>query len=156
MRERTIRTAAAVAAALVTFSIAASSMAQDAAPPAGGGELPLRWVERPLTLPEKTLSPQLDVQIAHVDLGFLGGVTNVVFEAGGSYGVMDDLTVEARPLGFLVGDSDPDYTRFMIGATYRFLQDPVEVGGRFRFQIDNDANLALNPGLPVRIHAGER
>src|SRR5262249_6426635 len=65
------------------------------------------------------------------------------------------LTVEARPGGIIAGDVKTDYTRFEVGATYRFLKGPVEIGARFRFEIDNRANLLFNPMLPIRIHAAK-
>ena len=132
----------------------------DAAPPAETspwnrrtGEAAFAYVERPLTLPEMALSPQLDAAIARAELGRVSA-TAVQMELAASFGITDDLMVEARPLGFITGDVDTDYTRFQLGATYRFLDGPVEIGGRFRFQIDSNANLALNPGIAVRIHAG--
>src|SRR5262249_29259180 len=78
------------------------------------------------------------------DLGFVGTITVGSMEAGASYGILDDLTVEAHPLGFVAGDVDTDYTRFELGATYRFFKNEMfDVGARFRMQIDNGANLSF-------------
>ena len=149
----------------LTFALltaANEALAQDAAPPPvtpavepePAMKQPIAYVERPLTLPAMALSPQLDAAIARADFG---GNASTAFqmELAGSFGITDDLMVEARPGGFIAGDVDFDYTRFQLGVTYRFLKDPVEIGARFRFQIDNSATLAFNPGLPVRIHAGK-
>jgi hypothetical protein len=158
-----MRSTTALAAGLATLALATNTLAQDPpAPtptPAGDGALPVAYAQRPLTLPEMTISPEMNVQVSHFEVGgsgFFGGAINVFFlEVGGSFGIMDDLMVEARPLGFVAGDVDTDYSRFQIGATYRFLKEPLEMGARFRFQIDNGGNLYLNPGLPMRIHAGD-
>jgi len=151
---------------LAATAIVTTGFAQGNPPPAGGAapapdqaqgmKQPVAYVERPLTLPKMTLSPELDLAITHLDLGgFLGTATVFFVELGAAFGITDDFMVEAHPLGIEAGDVDTDYTRFEVGATYRFLKGPVEIGGRFRFQVDNAGTLVFNPGLPVRIHGGE-
>jgi hypothetical protein len=117
------------------------------------GRQPIAYAGRTLTLPAKTFSTQLDAALSRAEAG-RASLSLFQTELAGSYGVTDDLTVEVRPGGFVTGDVDPDYTRFLLGATYRFLDGPVEVGARFRFQVDSNANVGLNPALVVRVHGG--
>jgi hypothetical protein len=118
------------------------------------GKQPIAYAGRPLTLPRKTFSPQLDAAVSRAEAGRVSA-TIWQMEVAGSYGVSDDLTVEVRAGGFITGDVDTDYTRFLLGATYRFVDGPVEISGRFRLQVDNNANVGLNPALVVRVHGGD-
>src|SRR4029453_429954 len=90
----------------LTFALLAAAteaLAQDAAPPPvtpavepePAMKQPIAYVERPLTLPAMTLSPQLDAAIARADFG---GRASTAFqmEVAGSFGITDDLMVEAR------------------------------------------------------------
>jgi hypothetical protein len=151
-----MRTVPRLTIGLATLMLAARASAQPLPADPAGGEMkqPVAYAERPLTLPAMTLSPELNVQIIHVDLGGLGSGTGAGIEVGASFGILDDLMVDARPLGFITGEGGTAYSRFQIGVTYRFLEGPVEIGVQFRSQIDNDRAFAFNPGLPVRIHAG--
>lgn len=116
--------------------------------------LPLRYVRRPLSLPAKTLAGEANMNIAVLDVGFGGPQVGFAMEVGAAYGILDDLTVEARPLGFVVGDSS-GFQRFQIGALYRFVGgEAFELGAQFRMAVFGYGNMAFNPGLVARIHAG--
>jgi hypothetical protein len=131
----------------------AEALAQDEA---GGGH-PVRYVDRPLTLPERTL--RIDGHFPTMKLGYLPG-NDVFFGffAGAAYGIIDDLEVAATviPLTFT-----PDKVRFqdpVLGATYRFFHNDVieiGVGGRFQIPVDDGRYFLFNPRLPIVIHAGD-
>src|SRR5262245_9499704 len=102
--------ASTIAIAATTF--VSTGFAQNP-PPAGAGapapdqaqgmKQPVAYVERPLTLPKMTLSPELDLAIEHIDVG-LGRATAFLVELGAAFGITDDFTVEAHPLGIVAGD----------------------------------------------------
>ena len=120
----------------------------------GGGDYPVRYVERPLTLPERTLRidgrfPVMRFGVPDVFFGFF---------AGAGYGILDDLEVFGTiiPITFI-----PDRVRFndpVVGATYRFFHnDVVEigVGGRFQIPVDDQRYFIFNPRLPIVLHLGD-
>ena len=133
------------------------TFAAEAAAQEGGGGLPVRYNERPLTLPERTL--RIDGHFPTMKFGFLPG-NDVFFGffAGAAYGILDDLEVFGTviPVTFT-----PDKVRFqdvVLGATYRFFHnDVVEigVGGRFQIPVDDNRYFIFNPRLPILIHAGD-
>jgi hypothetical protein len=124
----------------------------DAGDVAAGGGLPVAYVQRPLTLPEMTLAPEGSFVGTHVDFG-AGSLNAFFITAGASFGITDDIMVEAIPLSVVFGDPEFDYAYFMGGATARFLEGDFEMGGRFRFIITNAADLGFNLGVPMRLHA---
>jgi hypothetical protein len=147
---------------LATLTTATHVLAQDAAFPADmpppdppEAKQPVAYVERPLTLPAMTLSPQLDAAFSRVDTG-RDSAAIMQMEAAGSFGITDDLMVELRPGGFVFGDVDADYTRFQFGIASRWLDGPVvELGARSRVQVDSNAIVSINPAIVMRIHAGK-
>jgi hypothetical protein len=134
---------------------------------AGGGPLPVRYVERPLTLPRGTLAPQFSVGDLHFEQTAYRttvAVNAIGLDLGAAYGVSDDLSVDITPLTLLIGRSDVGsfgdtkvyYGTFRLGATYRFLHDAIaDVGGRFEFGATgaNDV-IHLTGGVPVALRLG--
>jgi hypothetical protein len=126
------------------------------------------FVERSLVLPEMWVTGELDASFTHYEPGVLGAFNAGWIDIGGAFGVLDDLEVEAALISLATEDGvafapitalDPidgaDWGMTRLGATFRFLYtDVAEVGGRFRFLIDNNATLGFNGGVPVLIHAG--
>jgi hypothetical protein len=119
--------------------------------------LPVPYVERPLTLPEMTLSPHFSGGLTHVEFGGLGGgaVNLINLDAGASFGILDDLTVYAQPLTMLIGVADGGsevwYGTFRLGAIYRFLStEVVDIGGQFEFGATGASDtIHLTGKLPV-------
>jgi hypothetical protein len=141
------------------------SMREDAAPPnaisastksndsavVSEGSYPQQFSRRPLTLPPSMLSPEVGFSIAHLESG-LFAITSYNVRLGAEFGVLPNLTVEATPIAVNFGDAS-GYGIASLGATYRFLDTgTIEVGGRARLRFDEDPNVGLAVGLPVRAH----
>jgi hypothetical protein len=115
---------------------------------------PVPFVDRPLTLPEKTL--RIDADFPAFRPG--GGDAYFGFFAGAGFGVTDDLEVFGRviPITFI-----PDKVRFqdpVIGATYRFLDGDtaqIGVGGRIQVPVDDGRFFIFNPRLPIQLKLGD-
>lgn len=151
------------ASAIATCAVASHALALEPPDPepADSAELPVAFVERPLTLPGVTLAPRVGFSAQHVDLGDGGGLfdlsyTAFLLEAGLDVGIVDDFMVEVTPLSLVFGDVETDYGAFRLGAVFRFLDlSAVEMAARFRFFLDSGKNIVLNPGIPMRIHGGD-
>ncbi len=138
--------------------------------------VPVAQAKRQLVLPDLTLAPRFDVTFDHFD--FAGGAANgASLELGAQLGLLGDLELEATVVSLIVGEaattpitliddagsfglggleSGADWGVFRLGGTLRFVAtDVVEIAGRFRFLVDNNAVIGLNFGLPVRIHLGD-
>ncbi|MEJ7733030.1 MAG: hypothetical protein WKG00_28010 [Polyangiaceae bacterium] len=115
---------------------------------------PIPYVDRPLTLPEKTLRIDADFPAFRPGAGdaFFG------FFAGAGFGITDDFEVFGRviPITFI-----PDRVRFqdpVIGATYRFLDNDtvqIGVGGRIQVPVDDGRYFIFNPRLPIQLKLGD-
>jgi hypothetical protein len=118
---------------------------------AASDSYPRQYAMRPLTLPPSMLSPELGFSIAHLESGPFA-FTSYNLRLGAEFGVLPNLTVEATPIAVNFGDAS-GYGIASLGATYRFLDTgAIEVGGRARLRFDEDPNVGLAAGLPVRAH----
>jgi hypothetical protein len=121
---------------------------------AAAQRLPVPYVDRPLTLPEKTLRIDADFPTFKPGIGdaYFG------FFAGAGFGITDDFEVFGRviPVTFI-----PDKVRFqdpVIGATYRFMDGDVAqigVGGRIQIPVDDGRFFVFNPRLPIQLKLGD-
>jgi hypothetical protein len=129
-------------------------------PTAKKSELPVPYVERPLTLPEMTLAPHVAAGFTRFDAGF-GALNLINLDAGASFGILDDLTVYAQPLSMLIGAGDGGsrvwYGTFRLGAIYRFLStDVVDIGGQFEFGATGVSDtIHLTGKLPVLLRLAD-
>jgi hypothetical protein len=144
--------ATAAACGMVVLLGAHEALAQEA----GGGELPVPFVERPLTLPEKHLRADASFNVIHYSFG-PGFTTNITaLFLGAAFGITDDFEVSAVviPLQF---SEDFRYLNPDIGATYRFVEGDVEVGARLHLSIPvaGDRYFGILPSLPVLIRMGD-
>jgi hypothetical protein len=143
---------------------------------ADGQRYPPAYVDRPLTLPAITLSPDLtfDATNAVKDPNQLDRQfeTNIAFMLGAGFGITDDLEVRAS-IGTLQVAPKAQYSEPRLGATFRFanaenfnmgvhaeatvLTIPGEGGVRFEasfpmlVRLGSSARLDLNPGAPITI-----
>lgn len=132
-------------------------------------KLPVEYVDRPLTLPKMTLGAGLDVSFNHFEDGdgfFDIDANGANIDIGGNFGILDDIEVEAVVLSLVTEDfgvmpmstfeavDGADWGTARVGVTVRFLaEDVVEMAGRFRFLVDNNATIGFNAGLPIRLRA---
>lgn len=109
-------------ASFVTSALGLALLAGPLPASADGGEqgLPLRYQERPLTLPWGDLSLDAAYSQDQVDVP-MGMQTSTHLEIGATHGITDDLQVHAVVLPL-------EYGRPMLGATYRFLSGGLELG----------------------------
>jgi len=119
--------------------------------------------ERSITFGEKILAPELDFDITH-----MGSSTyaNLALVAG--YGLTNDLNVRATILPLQLAAPGPSAFRYgqptenvgpSVGATYRIRTGKVELGGNLDFGVSavpNSSGIIITPGVPVRIHLGEK
>lgn len=142
--------------------VAGFATAVGSCPFALAAPLPVPWVERPLTLPEMTLSPEFTLPITHLELE---GVALNAFglNLGAGFGITDDFMVDLTPLTMLIARADVDlgggtvsdtevyYGTFRAGATYRFVAtEAADIGGRFEFGATGATeSMHLTAGLPV-------
>lgn len=104
--------------------------------------------ERPLTITGGSLN-------ADANLLFVGGFTADRFEIGAAYGIMDDLEVGLTlPLTFGMLDMPFTANDMTLGAVYRFMSGPIEMGASLDFNIPLATNFGVGLGVPVHIHAG--
>lgn len=146
---------------LVGVGIAAAVLGLASVASAEDAKLPVRYADRPLTLPKMTLAPEFSLPLVHVEgagLAFNGVGLNL----GAAFGVIDDLTVDVTPLSLLIGRTDVAglfggsqtkayYGTFRLGATYRFLHTEVaDIGARAEFGATgaNDV-IHLTGSIPV-------
>jgi hypothetical protein len=148
---------------LLGLLAAAPALAQ----PADERALPVRFVDRPLTLPKGVLAPELDLVFSHLELDIFGATAALnAFgpSLGGSYGITRDLQVELVPFTLLAATASGGgasqttvyYGTFRLGATYRFLDTPVaEIGAHLELDAVGANNaIYLSGGLPIVLHAG--
>lgn len=143
---------------------------------ADGQQYPVGYVDRPLTLPPITLSPDLtfDATNAVKDPNKLQKEfeTNLAFMIGAGFGITEDLEVRAQ-IGKLSISPKFEYSEPRVGATFRFanaekfnmgvhaeatvLTLPGEGGVRFEAslpmlaRLGDSVRLDLAPGAPVTI-----
>jgi hypothetical protein len=128
-------------------------------------ELPMRFVDRPLTLPKFVLAPHFLFDITHEEAGDIA-LNAFGLTAGAAFGIFDDLEVYCDPLSLLIAREDAGglfggnatktyYGTFRLGATYRFVKANVaEVGARLEFGATGAIDLIhLTWGVPVILRA---
>lgn len=132
------------------------------------GEFPVKYVDRPLTLPKKILSIDAHVGVTHFENegANLGAINAVPIDLGAAIGLTDDVTLYTQPLTLLIGRVDsafPDthvtdvyYGTFKLGGTFRFFHNEVvEIGARAEFGATGSLDmLHLTGGVPLVVHAG--
>lgn len=152
---------------LVCAGMVFGAMAVASTASADESKLPLRYTDRPLTLPKMTLAPEFGLALDHFETPFFGAslaVNAVGLNLGAAFGVIDDLTVDITPLTMLIGRSDAGntsqtkvfYGTFRLGATYRFLHTEVaDIGARAEFGATgaNDT-IHLTGMIPVLLRLG--
>lgn len=165
-----------IAATFATAAFAVSTESHAQVTGWKNDSVPIANAERQLVLPDMTLAPRFDVTFDHIEIATFAG-NGASLELGGQFGLMGDLEFEVTAVSLIVGElattpvapiddagsfgfggleSGADWGVFRLGATLRFLaNETVEIGGRFRFLVDNNAIVGLNFGLPVRIHLGK-
>ncbi len=117
---------------------------------------PKPYVERPLTLPYRTLAPDVAVSLAGVDdndpVSYLS--------SGVRYGIIDEFEIEATPHAFRL-TPNPAFAYPSLGFTAGYTGHVFEIAGRARFFIPVDSALpggdagnngALMLGAPMAIH----
>lgn len=115
---------------------------------------PKPYVERPLTLPYKTLAPD----IAVASLGYDVGNPAVSLTSGLRWGIIDEVELEFTPHSFRI-TPNPAWVRPSFGITAGYTGHVFEIAGRARYflPIDTDrgfasGNGALQLGAPMAIH----
>lgn len=115
---------------------------------------PKPYVERSLTLPYKTLSPDIAVS-SH---GYDRGNPEVYLTSGIRWGIIDEVELEFTPHSFRL-TPDPSYIYPSFGITAGYTGHVFEIAGRARYflPIDTDLGLinafgALQLGAPMAIH----
>jgi hypothetical protein len=152
----------ALTLSLASFAVTLTCRAAHAEPPDESAmRLPVPESERPITLPRLVASAAVGFTFERYpgDLGYAD------LDVSGRFGITDDLSVHAlvAPLqlssppgrghfeyGQSVGNQGPG-----LGATYRFLSGPVEIGADltgYVFTIPGLAGGSLTPSLPIRFH----
>ncbi|MBI4820749.1 MAG: hypothetical protein HY791_31080 [Deltaproteobacteria bacterium] len=118
--------------------------------PSGGGGYPLALVSRPMTLDAGLLQLNGVIPIGHASLGLVSE-TAIGLSAGVTYGVTDDLTVNAVVLPLQLSPS-ASYGNPIVGARYRFLPGSTEVGGQVSLivPIRTGSDFTVGLGVPVR------
>jgi len=160
----------------VALFAAGPALAGDPQPPAGMQRYPTAYVDRPLTLPGFTLSPDVsfDATQAVKDPNSATKTleTNLAFSTGAAFGITHDLEVRAS-LGTLRVSPKFQYSEPRLGATFRFvgsekfqmgvhaeataLLDPGAGGARFELslpmlgRLGSSVRIDLAPGAPVTI-----
>jgi hypothetical protein len=149
-------------ALLLSLTQTSPSFADDPSP--GPLRLPVAEAQRPLTLPTLILNPSVEVDILRIQAH--DAYADLTGQA--SFGVTDDLTVRALFLPLQLGGpagQDLHYGQTSetkgpsVGATYRFIRGPVELGAGIDLRVftaENITGVAIVPTIPLRIHAGPR
>jgi hypothetical protein len=157
---------------LTAITLAApAARAQD-----GGQRYPLAYVDRPLTLPSISLSPDVSFDATQIvkdpNTATKTLQTNLAFSGGFGFGITDDLEVRAS-IGTLQFTPTFNYLEPRLGATYRFVgADQFNMGVHaeatvltlagaagarfalaipFLIRLGSSARLDLAPGAPVTI-----
>jgi hypothetical protein len=123
--------------------------------PGGGQRMPVRYVERPLTLPHMVLRPEADLSVLHISIEDpVDDVNAVGLSLGASIGLFDDLELGITLLPIRLSP-DFDFGNIPLYGRYRFLDGPVELGAELALLIPTDNLFGLTPGVPVRFHGGD-
>lgn len=115
---------------------------------------PKPYVERSLTLPYKTLAPDIAVSGS----GATTGDPAVVLSSGLRWGIIDEVELEFTPHSFRI-TPDSAYFRPSFGITAGYTGHVFEIAGRARYFLPIDSafdlqsgNGALQLGAPMAIH----
>jgi hypothetical protein len=143
-----------VAAFVVLGASPLAAWARDAPPTTA-------YVDRPLTLPARTLAVDTGVFTARA-----GGLSFGALSLGGAFGVTDDVTLSITPLSVSSqpreivprGDSTTTYGFFTAGATARLVHAPWgELASTLAFQVDPLAGgTYIAPRVDAAFHIGHR
>jgi hypothetical protein len=155
---------------------ASSARADDAAPASASQHYPVGYVDRPLTLPGFTLSPDVSFDVTQIvqDPNSLERTlqTNLAFAAGAGFGITEDLELRAT-VGTIRISPKFEYLEPRVGVTFRFvgaeqfnlgiraeataLVLPGEGGVSFQaslpflVRLGSSARLDFAPGAPITI-----
>jgi hypothetical protein len=164
MRHRFAVASAAVIALVTRSALAEPTGAEPEKEEAAEGRYPVAEAERPLTLPRFILNPEIDFDVRRLNDAVGTHLANLT--VGASFGVTDNLSVRAIVLPLELAGTEPvhygqttEVPGPTVGATYRFLHGPVEVGASLDASLITLSGLSgvvLTPGVPVRIHAGRK
>ncbi len=119
-------------------------------------KLPVRFADRPLTLPALTLAPALGFRLEHTSAAKVAAATSnfTNIAVGGQIGILDDFQVDVTLISVDMTPK-PNYGLFTAGAMYRFLKSPAfEMAGRFQLGVSAQGYVYFAPEVPIRIHAG--
>lgn len=115
---------------------------------------PKPYVERSLTLPYKTLAPDIAVS----GIGDTSGNPAVFLTSGLRWGIIDEVELEFTPHSFRLSP-DASYIYPSLGITAGYTGHVFEIAGRARLFLPIDTNLglvnafgALQLGAPMAIH----
>jgi len=114
---------------------------------------PRPYVPRPLTLPQKTLAPDVSIALS----GYDQGDPTAVLSSGIRYGIIDEFEIEATPHAFRLSP-DAAFAYPSLGFTAGYTGHVFEVAGRVRYFIGIDTEVndvsggVLLLGAPMAIH----
>ncbi|MBL8744536.1 MAG: hypothetical protein JNK04_25685, partial [Myxococcales bacterium] len=117
---------------------------------------PKPYVPRPLTLPHKTLAPDVSIAVS----GYDQGDPTAVLSSGIRYGIIDEFEIEATPHAFRLSP-DGAWAYPSLGFTAGYTGHVFEIAGRVRYFIGIDTEVndisggVLLLGAPMAIHMGE-
>ena len=130
---------------------------------------PANYVQRPLTMPARTLRIDGFGQLARIgQINRTEGTINL----GVGYGIVDDFEVglsgerigERRGAGMVLlhigpdaaGDTEVEFGNMLVYGRYRFFEtDVFEMGGELSLQIPTRSDFGLSVALPYRLRLGE-
>lgn len=128
------------------------------------GRYPVAQAARPLTLPRFILNPEIDFDVRRLNDAVGTHFANVTL--GASFGATDNLSLRAIVLPLELAGAEPlhygqttEIPGPTVGATYRLLHGPVEVGASLDASVITLSGLSgvvVTPGVPVRVHAGRK
>lgn len=113
---------------------------------------PKPYVMRPLTLPHKTIAPDISVSAG----GFGARDQRVFLASGIRWGIIDQVEIEVTPNAFRLSPN-PAYVFPSLGITAGYTGHTFEIAGRARYfvGVDSDSGVtagALLLGVPMAIH----
>jgi hypothetical protein len=117
---------------------------------------PKPYVPRPLTLPHKTLAPDVSISLSGYDVGD----PTAVLSSGIRYGIIDEFEIEATPHAFRLSP-DGAWAYPSLGFTAGYTGHTFEIAGRVRYFLGIDTEVndisggVLLLGAPMAIHLAE-
>ncbi len=129
----------------------------NAVPDSMESDLPMRFAQRPLTMPRMNVSGTFDIQVLRLSFGPFGSDTGVALGLRGSISPIENLELGLSIAGLQLAP-DVDYGRAPgLFARYRFVEGNVEIAAELAMEFSSfDPFLMLvTPSIPVLIHFGE-